>query len=280
MIRAILPYVNIYNFYIIFPIFIGVYLTALRLSAVRQRTKIITNNYVEKPTKTGMKGFVKRKDDNLKQEGNPFGLSGFSYYIVKVLISLVVLSSCYLTYGTFAASIFGMIGGYLILDIFIFLYKRIRNEALISDLINIIDALYLQVSAGVSLGIALKGLHEHAEKSRELREELIKLAARYELGRMNIDYAVADFARRFNIVEAKMFTLALRQYNVSGRITEMLENLRRLMEQRYIEKLDFGTKSKKVIMILGVLLIMINTAAIIFYPVFYEISQRIFKVFQ
>jgi Flp pilus assembly protein TadB len=147
-------------------------------------------------------------------------------------------------------------------------------------LVSVIDATNIQLSAGVPLNKAIKGIWKYAKKSKQLKEELAKLATRYELSKMDINYATEQFSQNFNLLEVKMYALALRQYETTAKIEEMLEGLRRVIEQKYMNRLEVSTQTKKTVMLCGVVLLMINTVALIFYPVFTDINERITKIFQ
>jgi Flp pilus assembly protein TadB len=273
--------INYLNFYLLIPLFAISYILFANISAKVYKESLFRDNYNYKKTKTKpCYNFAKRKDVYLKGEGYPLKLNGLSYYVSKTMLTIFFVIYGYFLSGMSPLLLGFAAAGFYIIDIILILYKKDREQRLLTDLVSIIDATSLQLSAGVPLNRAIKGIWKYAQKCKDLKEELAKLATRYELSQMDINYATEQFSQHFNLLEVKMFALALRQYDTTNKIEEMLDGLRRVIEQKYMHRLEISTKSKKVLMICGVVLIMVNTVALIFYPVFTDINQKINRVFQ
>ena len=76
-----------------------------------------------------------------------------------------------------------------------------------------------------------------------------------------------------------MFVSALKQQNQHTSMIELLDNLIDVLREEYIEFLEDATKSKMVIMTMGVFLIVVNIALIGVYPVLIESFSAINMIF-
>ena len=69
------------------------------------------------------------------------------------------------------------------------------------------------------------------------------------------------------------------EYNKTGSIVEVLENLSEVLKDKYINKLKEDTRTKIVYITCGVILALGNIILIIFYPLFMSLGQGFNTIF-
>lgn len=162
-------------------------------------------------------------------------------------------------------------------------YKKIREQAIkkevLQDLLNICECLRVQLSSQISLETALKNLPELC-KNKEFSEYITNIYLEYELYKFTINNSSKALEDRFNYSEIKMFVSALKQQNQHTSMLELIDNLIEILQEEYIEFLEDSTKSKMMIMTMGVFIIVVNIAAIGIYPVLVESFTAIDTIFK
>lgn len=284
--KIFLP-VNKYNIYLIIPIGLLCYFLILKLNAklkkkiyetMNIRTKGSARREKDKEENYNSK-LLRKYNDILRKQGYPLGLNAYGYFTAKSCLFLLCFAAGLRNYQSiWAAAVIGLLG-FFIIDIYIYLNKFIRNNAINNDLLNAVDGLRLQMSAHVSLRDALRGLHEVC-RNRDLKKALITLAARYELTEYNIDEAVHEFKESFEILEADMFAAALKQQVESGASIEVLNNLSEILKEGYLDKLNLHTKVKILYIMFGVSVILFNLILLTFFPIFVDVSENMKEIFR
>lgn len=187
--------------------------------------------------------FLRTKENFLSKQGYPLNLNSIKYYFFKVFIALLFFSISLVNYSSGVIPILFLLIGYFIIDIYILFNKKSRNNEICSDLLNVVDSISLQLSADVSLKDSLKNQFENC-KNKDFKKALIIFKTKYELSELNIDEALKDLKSKFDILEIDMFCSALSEYNKTGNIIEILENLSELLKRKYISLLKEKTTTK------------------------------------
>ncbi|MGE5329017.1 MAG: type II secretion system F family protein [Deltaproteobacteria bacterium] len=279
---------NKYNIYLLIPIFMLCYFGLKKLSS-RAKKNWYQAKYGERNRKYARHSrdiswlkefhFIKAMDKKLIQQGNPLGLNGHVFYLIKILLFALCFVMGVRSYNSyFTAFIVGALG-FFSLDLFIHVNGIIRNNSINNDLINAVDCLYLQMSASMTLGHALRGLHEVCE-NKDLKKEMIKLSSEYELSGHNIEKAAEEFKNAFNIIEIDLFASALKQQIFNGNSRDSLGNLSEILREGYIDRLNIRTKLKSFCIIIGVVIIMIDIIALTMFPIFVDAGEGMKKIFQ
>jgi Flp pilus assembly protein TadB len=223
--------------------------------------------------------FLRTKENFLSKQGFPLKLNIAKYYTYKIFFALLFFSTSLLNYSSTILPLIFLISGYFLIDIYILLNKKSRDNEICIDLLNVVDSICLQLSADVSLKDAFKKQYENC-KNRDFKKALIIFSTKYELSELNIDLAIKELKNRFDILEIDMFCSALCQYNKTGNIIEILENLTEILKNKYIRKLKETTNSKIILVTFGVVIATSNIILMTFYPLFISIGQGFNVIFK
>lgn len=223
--------------------------------------------------------FIKTKEIFLSRQGYPLKLDVIRYYLFKILLALLFFVVGVFNYNSFIyAFIFSSIA-YFIIDLYILLNKKSRDSEICNDLLNVINSICLQVSAHVSLKDSLKKQYENC-KNKDFKKAMIEFSTSYELSELNIDFAIHKLNNKFEILELDMFCNALSEYNKTGNIIEVLENLSESLGNKQIEKLKQITRNKVIYITAGVIIALTNIVLLTFYPLFVSVGQGFNNIFK
>ena len=223
--------------------------------------------------------FIKTKETFLFKQGYPLKLDVIRYYFLKILLAIVFFCIALINYKSLFYAIILSFVAYFILDAYIFINKKSRDQEICNDLLNIINSICLQLAAHVSLKDSLKKQYENCD-NKDFKKAIIEFSTTYELSELDIDYAIQRLNSRFDILELDMFCNALSEYNKSGNIIEILENLSENLGYKHIEKLKQGTRNKIIYITFGVILALTNIILLTFYPLFVSVGQGFNNIFK
>lgn len=238
-----------------------------------QTKKIQFKNFISKIN------FIKTKEIFLFKQGYPLKLDVIRYYFFKILLSILFFIIALINYNSLSyAGILAAVA-YFVLDVYIFANKKNRDQEICNDLLNVINSICLQLAAHVSLKDSLKKQYENCE-NKDFKKAIIEFSTSYELSELNIDYAIHRLNSKFDILELDMFCNALSEYNKSGNIIEVLENLSESLAVKHIEKLKQGTRNKIIYITFGVILALTNIILLTFYPLFVSVGEGFNNIFK
>ena len=168
--------------------------------------------------------FIKTKENYLFLQGYPLKLHAISYYLVKIIMAIVFgLAGLFNYHSYFVMLSFGVVGC-LLVDVYIAINKKSRDNEICSDLLSVTNSIAMQLSSYVPLKDSLKNQYENCQ-NKDFKKAIMIFATEYELSELNIENALKDLNSRFNILELDMFCNTISQYNKVGNIIELLENL-------------------------------------------------------
>ena len=283
-------YINKFNILLIVPIFFLCYAIIVKANAKikkriyesRNTSKQFlynqTKNKLSLSDKSFKSNYFRNIDIFLRKQGNPLGLTASNYYLVKASLFAICFTLGLKNYGSGEVALFLGLAGFFSINIYILSSGIIRNNAIITDLLMVVDCLYLQMSAHVTLKDALRGLNAVC-KHPDLKKALLKLSTKYELTEFNIEEASDEFKESFNIIEIDMLSVALKQQIKLGSSVEVLNNLSGILKDSYLNKLNLTTKLKILYITLGVVVILINLIALTFFPIFIGIGENMRQIF-
>lgn len=222
--------------------------------------------------------FLKAKDNFLSKQGYPLNLNVISYYLIKVSLTFILSLAGIVNYKSIPISIIFGIIGYFFIDFYIMLHKKERDSEICVDLLNVVDSISLQLSAEVSLKDSLRRQFENC-KNKDFRKAILEFSTQYELSELNIAKSLDELKNKFNILEINMFCNSLKEYNKVGNITEILESLSETLNEKYIEKIKDGTRTKVIYITFGVIIALGNIILLTFYPLFISIGQGFSSIF-
>lgn len=223
--------------------------------------------------------FLKTKELFLSKQGNPLNLNSFKYYIFKIIIATIMFFGGLLNYGSIFYSIIFSLIGYFLIDIFILILKKKRDVEICNDILNVTDSINVQLSAHVAMKDVLKKQYENC-KNKDFKKAMIIFSVRYELSELNINEAIDDLEKKFDVLELKMFCNALKEYNKMGSINEILESLSETLRERRIEILKSNTKEKVIYITFGVVVALTNIILLTMYPLFVSVGQGFNSIFK
>ncbi len=223
--------------------------------------------------------FIRTKENYLFLQGYPLKLNGISYYILKILLAAIFMLAGLINYSsTFMAILFGAVG-YLLIDIYIAINKKSRDSEICEDLLNVTNSIALELSSYVPLNESLKYQYQNC-KNKDFRQAIMMFATNYQLSELNVEDAINDLNKRFDILEVDMFCNTMRQYLKIGNIVELLENLSSVLRYKYMDKLKEKTREKVLYITFGVILALTNIILITFYPLFVSIGNNFNQIFK
>ena len=281
--------VNKYNVYLLIPIFMMSYFGIRKSVAIIRKNSYLAR-FGEKTRSQNKKvaknrewmekiRFIKTANRKLIKRGSPLGLNGYTFYLVKILMFVLCFVMGVRSYESHLMAIIIGTLGFFALDIFIYANEIIRNNSINNDMLNVVDCLYLQMSANMTIGDALRGLHETCENNN-FKKELIKLSSEYELSGNNIEKAVEEFKNSFNSIEVDLFASALKQQVLNGNSQEALANLSEILREGYLDRLNMRTKIKSLYIIAGVIIIMVDIIALTMFPIFVDVGEGMKRIFE
>ena len=95
--------------------------------------------------------FIKTKENFLFLQGYPLNLNAISYYLIKIIMTLIFAFAGLINYGSYFARILLGVIGFAFLDLFILINKKSRDNEICMDLLNVTDSISLQLSSYVPL---------------------------------------------------------------------------------------------------------------------------------
>lgn len=223
--------------------------------------------------------FIKTKEIFLSKQGYPLKLDVIRYYSLKILLLLLFFIVGLFNYNSITYAVILAGCAYFIIDLYIAVNRKSRDSEICNDLLDVINSICLQLSAHVSLKDSLKKQYENC-KNIDFKKAMIEFSTSYELSELNIDYAIQKLNDKFSILEVDMFCNALSEYNKTGNIVEVLENLSDSLSNRQIEKMKQVTRNKVIYITFGVIIALTNIILLTFYPLFVSIGQGFNNVFK
>ena len=171
----------------------------------------------------------------------------------------------YINYKNFIMPFFGLITGFFVLDVIILVEKSNRKNRILSDLPDVIDSLNVQVSSGLPLTASIQELYK-IPKDKEFSRLLELLSANYSITK-DMQKSVDEFRRYFDMVEIEGLCLTLEQNEITGSSLRLLENQSQVLQANYFLKIQREKKKKEYVVIFCMILILINIATVILYPI-------------
>ena len=223
--------------------------------------------------------FLRTKDLFLKKQGNPLNLDAIRYYTFKFLLAFIFLFAGLINYNSQIIPIILALLGYFFIDFYILLNKKSRDREICNDLLNVINSITLQLSANMTLKDTLKYQYQNC-LNKDMKKAMIEFSTCYELSELNIDTAILTLKNRFDLLELDMFCNALSEYNKTGSIVEILDNLAQSLDDKKIEIVKENTRNRIIYITFGVIIALTNIILLIFYPLFISIGEGFNNIFK
>lgn len=228
---------------------------------------------------------IEYTEDKLGKCGNPLHLTPVSYWILKVIIAaglffssiqMQLLSKNYVV--NIITSIAFAILGFFIIDIINYFSNKDDINKIRMDLADVYDLINLQTITGVNIGHALVEAYTVC-KNKRIKKSLIKLAAKINLSK-NIERALDDFNKEYDIPEIENFVVTIKECINSGMYEEIIDDQSsslKVINAFYVEK---QTEKIDMWMLLIDMFMFVGILGIVFFVVMgnlMESSNGIFK---
>lgn len=211
--------------------------------------------------------------------GNPYGLNGKKYIIIKYFLSIALFIIMYFNSRNLVTSIFLFLSFFFLPNILISVYKKKESILMVEDISNIVQNIILSLSANMNLYHSLK-ISVSAISYKRLKEEYAKFVENYMLYNFNLYKAISLFSDKFHSFEFNMFLSLLSQGEKEGNMMEILETFSDSLELMYFKNLKYKASRKMLGIILITVVILINSFMIVLYPIMIEITTSFTKLFR
>lgn len=187
-------------------------------------------------------GLYQKVKNFLKRAGYKGTYSVLWYAILQLAVPFILF-----VYTAFYRDISIAIAVFLllVLNVFYVVYKKGKRIAkqLERSVYRIYKYLHNQVSAGVKVTDSIKSVFEVAD-DKELKEILIRFAARYELT-LDINESLKDFCSYFNTIESETLAVAIKQGVDTGNNENILMRQEEVMFNKYLNYIQMETENAK-----------------------------------
>ena len=164
-------------------------------------------------------------------------------------------------------------------NILIYFYSKNESIIIINEISNIVQNIILSLSANMTLYDSLKNSINVISYNR-FKEEYSKFVENYMMYNFNILKAIEIFSTRFKSFEFDMFLSLLSQGEKEGNMTEILETFSDSLELTYLKNLKFTSSKRTITIIVSTIFLLIDSFAIVLYPIVMEISTSFTKMFR
>ena len=211
--------------------------------------------------------------------GNPYGLNLKKYIFFKYLLSIALFIIMYINSKNLIAAIILFLSLYFLPNILI--NKYLKNESIIinNEISNIVQSIILSLSANMTLYDSLKTSINSIDYIR-LKKEYSKFIENYMMYNFNILKAISIFSTKFNSYDFYMFLSMLSQGEKEGNIIEILDTFYDSLQLTYLKNLKYKSSQRSLMIILSTILILMNSFAIVLYPIVIEISSSFTQMFK
>ena len=211
--------------------------------------------------------------------GNPYGLNLKKYIIIKYFLSIALFIIMYINSKNFIISILLFLSIFLLPDILISIYSKNESIIIINEISNIVQNIIISLSANMTLYDSLKSSINVINYNR-LKNEYSRFIDNYMMYNFDILKAISIFSSKFKSYEFNMFLSLLSQGEKEGNLIQILETFGDSLELSFFKVLKYKTSTRTIMIIVATLVLLINSFAIVLYPIIIEISTSFVDIFK
>lgn len=254
---------------------------------ILKKSKYVKKTYIDDDflfklaTKTkfySINKYLISKQEKLINSGNLYGLNLFKYIIIKYFLSTFLFFTLFYNSKNFFLSIIIFLIIFFLLDILIYVFEKNEGSKLVNEISNIVQNIILSLSANMSLYDALIS-SINIIKYERFKKEYIEFINKYRMHNYNMVLAVNEFEKKFNTYEFNMFLSILIECEKEGKYIELLENLEKSLEIRYFKYLEIQSIKNTFVIVFAIIIALLNSIAIIGYPMIIEIFTSVNEIF-
>ncbi len=160
----------------------------------------------------------------------------------------------------------------------IYSFKKSEKTLIINELKGLVNNMIICLSAYATLKDSLDVSVESIDYKR-LKEEMNKFVRSYELYGYDLQKASNVLDGKFESYELDMFIGILKQSEKEGNILENLERFSTVLDLSYFKYLKRQSARRLLNVTLGTVLILVDIALIVMYPIFVQILENMQTIF-
>ncbi len=249
-----------------------------RLSLYGRCAGIVSRTIKDYERREKKSGIYLKAKIKMKKAGYPEEYAAAVYIFIKYLLTPVIfIISFLLNYPDPIRPAILVILLILAVELVVGGKKRKINLKFQKYIYKIYKYLHNQISSGVKVTDAVKTVYEVIE-DKQLRNVLIRLAARYELT-LDIDKTLEDFRSNFDINEAETLCVALKQGIETGDNQELLARQEDVMFKKYFNYIQAETDSCKTRSLIAVAMFTAVVVIMIIVPLLNDMTDAVGKIF-
>lgn len=267
--------------YVLILIFISILLSYNLISyyLIKRKSIYIINNSSKIYNYFKLNSYLNKIKNRLDNIGNPYGLNLKKYISIKYFISIVVFIAMYINSKNIILSILLFCIMFFLPNILIFMHLKNESFIINSEISNIVQNIILSLSAKMTFYDSLKSAKKSINYNR-LQKEYSNFIENYMMYNFNIFKAISIFSEKFNSYEFNTFLSLLLQGEKEGSLLEILENFYDSLQLIYYKNLKYKSSKRSLLIILATIILLINSFAIVLYPMAIEISSFFTQIFK
>lgn len=164
-------------------------------------------------------------------------------------------------------------------NILLYFYSKNESMIIIDEVSNIVQSIILSLSVNMTLYDSLKNSLNVISYSR-FKEEYSRFIENYMMYNFNIFKAIEIFSTKFKSIEFDMFLSLLAQGEKEGNVIQLLDIFSDSLELTYLKNLKYKSSKRTITIILSTIILLINSFAIVLYPIVIEISSSFTEMFK
>ncbi len=246
--------------------------------ALGQETSVDIRKGVGRLGEKFLRYFNRREvEKNLKQAGNPWGITIDSFVGLKIVLPFVMAGiQLYLRSNLYYLLIVSFFCFFLP-DVILVMVKNERKKYFDKELPDVVDIFESAAESGMDVGTAFYLAAEYVN-GKELKKELSLLAARYAVTK-DKEAALLDFKDNADMYDVDLLVLALLQDTRTGKAREMLQSLAHSQSNKMLAVIEREGKAVEYRVLLACSFMAVTIAILVFYPYFSILDTGLHNIF-
>ena len=248
------------------------------VSLYKRCSRLLTSGIAACERRIGKGGIYQNAKVKMRKAGYRSDYAVILYLVIRYAVSPVVfIAGVLISYPDLLRPLAAVVLINSIMEMVVSASKRKINRRFQKYIYKIYKYLHNQISSGVKVTDAVRCVYEIIE-DRELRNILVRLAARYELT-LDINAALEEFRSNFDAHEAETLSIALKQGIETGDNSELLAKQEDVMFKKYFNYIQAETDSCRNRSVAAASVFVAIVVVMIIVPLLSEVSLAVGKIF-
>lgn len=242
---------------------------------------VLSNSFYSKVTAKNEKKYryFLKLDNHLRNMGNPYNLDYKKYIFIKYFLSIFLSIISYINSKNILVSIILYFFIFFIPNILLKLYSKKESIQIVDEISNIVQNIILSLSVNMSLYDSLNmGLS--VINNERFKKEYSIFIENYMLYNFNIIKSIELFSKKYNSYEFNMFLSILSQGEKQGNLLELLETFSDTLDLILQKNLKYKLSKNMISIIISTIILLLNSFAIVLYPIIIEITNSFSQMFK